>query len=221
MTSIANDLTYQKITPESWLSILSERKGQEKRVARGIQEVLRTSYSRVFEGAHSVYGLPNGTIKSHFQKTPDHIRARIDRTTAHLLHYRAIYWLAWGDDELIGLAKTMPSKKLKPGSLALANCYLNDIAVVEEGQGIGATLMKKALGDYAGDKKVVLDAYNGNDRANDWFARLGFKVNSEQPPNHYFQIGEILVPQVRMTAERNWDVRATLTESITQRTYLS
>lgn len=169
-------------------------------VAEEIQKVLRVAYSRVFEQQRQPR-LPAGTIRRElFDETkPERVRRQIKRMGEHMNDYHSVYWLNWVDEELVGLSKTSP---LKPNRkfMPRSDYYLNDIAVTDEGNGWGSALLEHALTEYPLDRRMLLDAYEGNDRANSWFNKLGFEPVSPQAADLGFQIGQVVVPQIRMAA---------------------
>ena len=177
-------------------------------VARGIQRILRMTYTRAFEMQQSAYRLPVGTIRRQRfdENSPVRVRAQVQRIEESVSKHCATYLLGWdyGEDEnrgeLVGLAKTSPQNLHRKKPMKESNYYINDIVSIYEGFGIGSLILDRALSEYPGDRSVTLDAFEGNDRANAWFNRLGFVAIEPQPEEDPFMIGSVVVPQTRLEA---------------------
>ncbi|HET7059960.1 MAG TPA: GNAT family N-acetyltransferase [Candidatus Saccharimonadales bacterium] len=123
------------------------------------------------------------------------------------------YWIApdqKGDySSQRALVKTTPSRafKLQKTRLQAPNCYLNDIVVAPGWQSkcIGKTMLFAALtsGEFDMRRSLALDAFEGNDRANSWFRRLGMHA-VEGPGSFVIEMpssDSVQLPQVRYTSE--------------------
>lgn len=169
-----------------------------EQIAHNIQRVMRIAYSRMLE-VQRVSPLPKGTIKNElFDETnPRFVKRQANRISEHIVSAGSRYTLGWDDDELVGLAKASPSWGRRKASLT-PNYYLNDIAVTYEGLGLGSRILAEALRTIPAERKISLDAFEGNNRANGWFESLGFETLDTRPTDLGFKIGQIIVPQFRM-----------------------
>ncbi len=200
------DITVSRVTPD-----------QIERAAKHIQAVLLASYTRAFETQQQVVN--DGDIHRYLFNPYD--KKRVTRQVERMRNYMAtgsVYWLAshvrdaheMSVEEVVGVAKTSPSRanKLKPWQ---KNCFLNDVDASVESTGIGSALMYAALGEYKDNRRVILNAFEGNDIANSWFERLGFEKQTEELD--VFEIGPHKIPQIRYEAIAVGGVRAALLQS--------
>lgn len=180
-------------------------------IALSVQRVMRIAYSRIFEKRRGDQNLEEGTIrKKLFDETdPERINNQYRRILDHISTHNSVYLLGWDDEDLVGLAKTSslnPNRKI----FTRGRFELNDIAVIYEGMGVGSTLLRAALSEYPGNGRLKLDAYEGNDHANKWFERLGFRAAQEQPEGLYKEIGGVAISQFVMEAPNIGSVVAKL-----------
>jgi hypothetical protein len=165
-----------------------------------VHRVLSIAYISMLEERMNV--IPEGIVEQEVFKVPSEQTERMHNAMTKNAFAKSSYWIAradmpeynWG---VCGVIKTTPSRpsKLKPW---VENCFLNDIAAAVEGHGLGSVLMYTALSDYDDDRKVLLNAFVGNDVANQWFEDLGFETQDIKVDP--FMIGEIALPQVRYEA---------------------
>jgi ribosomal protein S18 acetylase RimI-like enzyme len=178
-------------------------------VANAAAEVLIGAYAGQFERPHG--RLPEGTFDMRFRKNPFVERA-IDARQDHMrteVSNGSRYWFIpapdQGPDVWAGLLKVSPSQSWWQRKLRMTpNCYLNDIAVHPQWQRQqhASVLLLSGL-RYSGfrqDKALALDAFDGNEVANQWFERLNlYQTGAKVRP---FRVrGGYELPMVRYSSE--------------------
>jgi len=121
--------------------------------------------------------------------------------------------------KLLGYSKIGPAPAMTQrengleGSHDFFGLYINNVVVDPNhfGKGIGGILLDSCLktaNAEVGDV-LVLDAMHGNNRANEWYTRLGFRARPEVPTGS-LSFGNQAVPQVYMYAPNAGPVMANL-----------
>jgi len=107
----------------------------------------------------------------------------------------AVYYSAVVDDKVVGMCITYPEHKedSEVGALYVDLAYHR--------QGIGRTLMEKALASFDPKKKIILKVVSYNDNAINFYKKLGFKiVGPFDDPNGKLPNGKKL-PELEMIKE--------------------
>ena len=196
-------MNYEKLSREN----LERHERGLGRLAKDIQRVLRIAYTRVFEHEQTLHRLPEGIIRRELfdEDLEERIEAQKERIRRSCCRDGSIYMLCFDGGEVVGVAKTSPARSewSQRFRLRAPDRYLNDIAVSIPRRGIGSHLIKTALVDCSESGRAVLDAFEGNNVTNEWFARLGFSPMERQPADLNYAIGTFVIPRIRMSAPRH------------------
>lgn len=162
---------------------LHDRHQNIERAAPNILEVMHATYTRLFTAPTKDRPIPPLTkeaVTRKFSPSRENIARQTDRMHGSIVN-GAAYWLlklgSYPNGEAIdGFIKTTPSK---PGKLRyfveLPNCFVGDLATSREDLDDSRALMFVALSDFREDRKVALNAQEGNDTENAWLAESGFE----------------------------------------------
>jgi hypothetical protein len=174
------------------------------RVAKAVNRVMRVAYAREFE-ERTLLVLPGEVAAYQFDELSGSLVIAAQKRIESHTKKGSVYHIL--DMEFPGaLVKATPMYESKFDRFMPyidPHCYVNDVAVTQEGEGVGSYMLATALKRYNPDSKTVLDAYDkeDQDRVNSWFERLGFKPIAKQPSDLCGRIGNTLVPQTRLEAE--------------------
>lgn len=189
----------------------------------GISIVMTIAYARQFEDVEDNL-LPSGTAQKHFKPDDENYQqnVRLERMKRYMEEQGSAYWVAFSgsrgyndrQQNMLGVVKTSPSR---PGirklgkvfsSIDNPNCYVNDLAVVEPGKGLGSTLLSIAMKDYDPKRKVVADVLPGSEG---FFEQRGFQVTGSQSD---LEIGDDKLGVIRFEAPRIQTVQNAIVERL-------
>lgn len=132
--------------PEHARSILNVRRAVRVDTYAGYAETLTAEY-----------------LTRRYKITPEIIAGE----AAKLGNAQSQYFLAKDDARVIGYVKTERSPRQ-------SICLLHILAGYQ-GRGIGSELMRRAFDGLDLTQPIYLEVVEGNDRAMDWYKRIGFK----------------------------------------------
>lgn len=161
-----------------------------EKTAPHILEIMHASYTRLFTEPTETNPEPllsKGAVNTQFGPARENITRQAE-TMKRSLASGAAYWILKlgsypNGDGIVGFAKTTPSK---PGKLRRfvepANCFIGDLVTAGDDLDDSRALMFTAITDYRDDRKVVINAQDGNDTENAWLIESGFEYQGAIGP---------------------------------------